>query len=449
MPRAALLKRLALWFFAGSLLLCGQSAHPITLEAALARTLEKNPAIQEAKARLEEAAGRRLVLRASALPDALVIVPGGLQGGHRAGEKSVQPFTFARGYLNQPLFNAGIPPAYRRGNIEQLLAQQRLNLAVMDQLHTARIAFYTACYEDAMRALGEAQRERLEGNAKTQSDRYQAGQSDRVALTIARILEQEVKPRVEESRRRSSGALLQLAQTMGDDLGSGATLPSAEGRMQFAAADLNVETEAAAALRRRPDLEIARLLIRAAGEDQRILEAAYYPALNATVSGDYIPVSEIRRGSEGSARRSDDIISSEARAGAAYSWRVVDNGRVGGAVLRQRAARAANEAVLAKLEGDVPRELTRIQHSLRALSARHESLEKAVRVSEETVTDVLNNLTEGLSSQLEYRTAENSFLQTKAGVLTVAFEQKLALAELDRLTGRYFQFSDDTSEKLH
>jgi outer membrane protein TolC len=117
--------------------------------------------------------------------------------------------------------------------------------------------------------------------------------------------------------------------------------------------------------------------------------------------------------------------------------------------MRQRAAREINELVLARLEAEVPRELTRIQNNLARLATRQASLERASTVAEQTVTDVLNNLAQGLSSQLEYRTAESSYLQTKAGVLTVAFQQSLARAELDRVTGRYFQFSDDTKAKLH
>jgi outer membrane protein TolC len=62
------------------------SAQAITLEAALARTAENNPAIQQAKAQLEAAAGRRLVLRSISLPDARIMTPAGVQGGKRAGE---------------------------------------------------------------------------------------------------------------------------------------------------------------------------------------------------------------------------------------------------------------------------------------------------------------------------------------------------------------------------
>lgn len=427
-------------------------AHPaaaITLDAALARTLENNPEIREAKARIEEAAGRRVVLRATALPDARVFTPAGVQGGHRAGEKSVQPFAFARGLFTQPLFDAAIPASYRRGNIELLLAEQRLNVAVMDQLHTARLAFYTAAYNQSLLALGEAQRERLEKNVRAQSDRYEAGTADRQAVVVARLLEEEVKPRVEESRRVGRGALLTLARTMGADLGPAGGLPTVESDLAFRAVSIDVNAEAATAIAYRADLKLARLLARAATEDQRIIEAAYYPRFDASISGDYIPVSDIRRGSEGSARRSDDIVSSEARLGAVATWRVIDNGKVGGAVTQQSAAREINELVVAQLEAQLPRELARIQNNLEALQARHDALSKAATVAEQTLNDVQNNLAQGLFSPLEYRSAETSYLQTKAGILGVAFEQNLALAERDRLTGRYFQFSGDTKAKLH
>ena len=407
--------RVALAFF---LLSGSATAHAITLDAVLARTLEKNPSIREARARLEQAAGRRVVLRATALPDLRALVPGGVQGGERAGEKSVQPFAFARGLFSQPLFDLAIPGSYRRGDIEVLLAEQRLNVAVIEQLHTARLAYYTAAYHNSLITLGEAQRQRLESNARAQSDRYEAGRTDRQAVTVARLLEQEVKPRLEESRRASNGALLTLARTMGDELGASARLPAVDNDLSFAM--FAPETDASAALARRADLKLARLLVRAAAEDQRIIEAAYFPAIDADISGDYIPLSNIRRASEGSARRSDDIVSSELRLGAAYTWRVVDNGKVGGVVAQRRAAREINELVLAKMEADVPRQLAQIQNNLRSINARHEALAHATVVAEQTVADVVSNLSEGRSSQLEYRTAEASFLQTKAGLLAVA-----------------------------
>src|SRR6266404_2354274 len=116
----------------------------ITLDKVLSTTLEKNPAIQQAKANLEGASGRRLVLRSIAWPNVKLNLPAGVQGGDRAGSTSTKLFGFVRGSLTQPLFNAAIPASFRRGDIEVLIAEQQLNLAVEQQLHAARLAFYSA-----------------------------------------------------------------------------------------------------------------------------------------------------------------------------------------------------------------------------------------------------------------------------------------------------------------
>src|SRR5712671_3948513 len=75
----------------------------ITLDGVLNTTLEKNPAIQQAKANLEAAAGRRLVLRSIAWPNAKLNLPAGVQGGDRAGSTSTKIFGFVRGSLTQPI----------------------------------------------------------------------------------------------------------------------------------------------------------------------------------------------------------------------------------------------------------------------------------------------------------------------------------------------------------
>jgi hypothetical protein len=72
MKRAFLFFSVAVGSFASSV----ASAGAITLETAMARTLEKNPAILEAKLELEQAVGRRLVLHAVTWPDARVQIPG-------------------------------------------------------------------------------------------------------------------------------------------------------------------------------------------------------------------------------------------------------------------------------------------------------------------------------------------------------------------------------------
>ena len=433
----------ALVVFAAFALFLAAPAQAITLDAALSRTLEKNPEIIQARFALEQAAGRRLVFRSTAFPDLKVQGLAGVQGGNRADEPTVRPFAFARGFFNQPLFDAAVPASLRRGDIEILIAQQRLNVAIVEHLHTTRVAFYTALYDESLRALGEAQRERLAQNVSTQSDRYAAGQSNRSAIVTAQLLERELEPRIQEVQRGYEGAVLALSTSMGN----ADEIIRPEGPLQFAAINYDVAAETSMALTERADLKLARLLVRAAAEDQRIIEAQYYPALDAVVSGTGIPVT-VRTTNSGSARTSDDILSSEIAGGVAFTWRVVDNGRISGQVARQRAIREMNEISLRQLEANAALDLKRIANNFRAIEGRWKSLSAAVSGAEQNVNVVQRTLAEGLSSQLEFRTAESSFLETKGALLAAAYQQNIARAEWDRATGRYFQFSKDTAGKV-
>src|SRR5438128_1253307 len=110
---------------------CVPTSDAVTLETVFQTTLEKNPAIQEAKSNLEQAAGQRLVLRSVIWPIVTMAVPAGVQGGHRAGESGIKGFALARGFFTQTLFNAAVPPTLRRGDVDVLIAQQQLNVAVV------------------------------------------------------------------------------------------------------------------------------------------------------------------------------------------------------------------------------------------------------------------------------------------------------------------------------
>lgn len=415
----------------------------ITIDTALAQVVENNPQVAQARAALEQAAGQRLVFRSIALPDVSLGGIAGVQGGKRAGQDSVLPFAFAQGNLRQSLFEAAIPASLRRGDLEVLIAAQQLNVALVTQLHQARLAFYTALYDRALEELGRSQRQRLDENMRSEQARYEAGTVDRGALASATLQASEIDPEIETAHRAYGAALLQLAAATGSDLAPDAPLPSPEGTLHFAPMDLSLERETAAALDRRADLRLARLLVRSAREDQRIATAAYYPRLDLTVFGRYIPSTNLREASSGTAQRSDDIVSSEISPGASYTWRVIDNGMTGGAVLRARSLREINQLELQKLERSVGRELATLQNQLRAIDARHDSLMKSVDVAEKNLAVVEKSWREGLASQLEFRTAETGLLATRRGLLDTTYQQNIARAEWDRATGRYFQFADE------
>jgi outer membrane protein TolC len=430
----------------GGLILIGCFVYPagaVTLETVLQTSLERNPDIQEAKSGLEQAAGKRLVFRSVAWPDAELGVPAGVQMGHRAGESGVKGFAVVRGALTQTLFNASLPASLRRGDVEVLIAQQQLNVAVVEQLHTARLAFYAALYNRSLESIRREQQRRLDENAATQRTRYEAGLADKSALTSATVQASELDTQIESAHRAYRDAQLQLALAMGIDPAK-APLPEPEGELKSTPMPVDVDSETAAALQRRADLRLARLFVRAANEDQRIIEADYYPAVIGSLPGEYVPVTGIHR--EGSTSKTQDFIGSEIREKATYTWRVVDNGKVGGAVLRARSAREINELTCRKLETNIPRELWRIANDLKTTEVREKSLASATAAAEESARAVQQNLASGLASPLEYRVTQNFLLETKSGLLDAIYRHNLAMAEWDRATGRYFQFSDDTAK---
>jgi outer membrane protein TolC len=422
-------------------------ASAITLENVLQTTLEKNPAIQEAKAGLEEAAGKRLVFRSIILPDFRVAVPAGVQAGHRSGESGVKGFAIGRGWLTQTLFDMAVPPSLRRGDVEVLIAQQQLNVTVVEQLHAARLAFYTALYNRSLESIRDEQRHKLEENVATQKNRFDAGLANKSAFASATVDANALVRQIESAHRAYRDAQLKLADAMAIDPAS-SSLPAPEGELQFVPMQVDLASETAAALQRRADLKLARLFLNAANQDERIIAAGYYPAVEGSIRGEYVPVKGIHR--QESTSKTQDFIGSEIMERATYTWRVIDNGKVGGAVSRARAAREENELTCRKLEANVSRELSRIANNLQAIDARETSLTNASTAAEEGAQTVRENVASGLVSPLEYRITQNAFLKTKSGALDAIYQHNVALAEWDRATGRYFQFSDESQEsRIH
>ncbi len=217
------------------LILIASFAYPtsaVTLQEVLRTTLDNNPAILEAKAGLEQAAGQRLVFRSIVWPDFDVGVPAGVQYGHRAGESGVKGFAVGRGNLEQTLFNMAVPPSLRRGDIEVLIAQQQLNVAVVEQLHAARLAFYAALYNRSLESIRDEQLQKLEENVATQKNRFEAGLADRSAFTSATVQTDELIPQSEAAQRAYREAQLNLAQAMGIDPAK-SSLPEPDGELQF------------------------------------------------------------------------------------------------------------------------------------------------------------------------------------------------------------------------
>ena len=98
-----------------------------------------------------------------------------------------------------------------------LIAQQQLNVAVVEQLHAARLAFYAALYNRSLESIRDEQRQKLEENVATQKNRFEAGLTDRSAFTSATVQVDELVPQIETAHRAYTDAQLKLAEAMGID----------------------------------------------------------------------------------------------------------------------------------------------------------------------------------------------------------------------------------------
>src|SRR5438034_6165718 len=140
-----------------------------------------------------------------------------------------------------------LSPSLRRGDMQVLISQQQPNVAVVEQLHAARLAFYAALYNRSLESIRNEQRQKLEDNVATQKNRFEAGLTDRSAFTSATVQADELVPQIETARRALREAQLNLAQAMGIDPAN-SSLPEPEGELEFVPRRIDADEETAAAL---------------------------------------------------------------------------------------------------------------------------------------------------------------------------------------------------------
>jgi outer membrane protein len=415
-------------------------ALPQCFEEALAR----NPAIQQQRTEVERAAGTKLVFTSRALPRLSAQVRAGDREGSLYGAGGI--FSILTAAFAQPLVDTGIPASLRRGKLEVLIAEQNLNLTVINELHALRQAYLRALLSRDLLDLHEQIEKRLEANHESQRELLDAGAGTRQAVMQAEIQVLNLKPSLAAYRQQYFDARTQLAERMGramsNPTGSAGALrlPLPTGDLDYAPVAFDAERESARALQRRSDLVLLRRVVEATGEEKRMIQAGYFPFITLTASTLFIPENVLLS-------KQTDVVAgretraSEARAGATLSWRVVDNGRVTGASRRTESVREGYRIALRKLEANVPRELAGVAQALENADARLAGLNKAVAESEENLKLVETQVILGEATQLDFLNAQRNLLLVRAGVLQALYDHESARAELDRATGAYLEFA--------
>ncbi len=432
------MKRIFFGIALGVVACASAQADPVTLEACLREVFDHNPEILAARANLDRAAGERLVYNARGLPrlrtDGLV----GYQGDRGIGGAATV-IVVGHADLAQPLFEAGIPAARRRGNLEVTIARQYYYQAATEQLYLARVQFLQILARQQSAAVLRDMQAALIANQTTQDDLLRAGLASRMTQLQARVQRLGIEPDLAEADGSMRRGMVALRQIMGR--GPEKPDPEPSGSLGFQEVRLDLRALTAEALAKRPDIATLRGLVGASEEDKRLVEAGYYPLVEARLGLTGVPsANKASASSNPNALRSiDSNMVNEFRYGAFLAWRI-DNGAVLG---QSRAAGAqvdSQRIALARAEADVPRDLARLQATMSANGKRRASFAVAGTSGDETLRTVNSLVRAGTESQVAFANAQTSLQDARLGAVNAAADQALALAELDRITGRYLRF---------
>jgi outer membrane protein TolC len=437
--------------------------YDLTLNDCLASTFRQYPEIQRLRTEIERALGTKTVFRSRALPQLSTQLALGLRGGnlYNSGQTRTNaigatvidnattlypaPFSSLTAEFSQPLIDVGIPPSWRRGRLEVVIAQQNLNHEVTERLHEARTTFLRALYLHDLIALYEDIDRRLQENVESEQRRLDVGTGNEAALKSAKI--QELNLQVELSNLRGDYFVVatRITELCGLNLSEDAKgarqlwLAKPVGELQYEPAKVDLPQETAYALTNRADLKLLQALVDATAAERQSAQAGYFPFVSLVGSALLIPQSYLltRQTQIVTGQETD---STEGRAGVSMSWQIIDNGQITGASHRLEATRQVYEIDLHKLEQSIPRELATVEGYLQDADARHAALAKSVAEAEEELNLIEAQIALGQATQLDFLKAQGNLLSVRARIEDATYSHEIARAELDHVTGRYLQY---------
>ncbi len=239
--------------------------------------------------------------------------------------------------LAQPLFEAGIPASRRRGNLEVIIARQNYYQAATERLYQARVQFLQILARQQSAAVLRDIQAALVANQDVQDELIRAGLASRMTQLQARVQRLGIEPDLSEANGAMRRGIVTLRQLMGRETGK--PDPEPRGSLAFQEVRLDLRALTAEALQKRPDIAALRGLISASEEDQRIVQAGYYPLIEARVGVTGVPpANKASASANPNALRSiDSNFVNEFRYGVFLAW-VIDNGAIYGQSKAHRGA---------------------------------------------------------------------------------------------------------------
>jgi outer membrane protein TolC len=320
-----------------------------------------------------------------------------------------------------------------------IIARQNYYQTATERLYQARIEFLQILARRQTIGVLQEIQSALVANQDVQGDLLKSGLGSRMTQLQAQVQRLGIEPDLSEARGSLRRGIVVLRQLMGR--GEGSPDPDPSGALGFQEVRMDLRALTSEALEKRPDIAALRGMVKAGEEDQRIVQAGYYPIVEGRVGVTGVPPANKASASSNpnALRTVDSNLVNEFRYGVFFTW-VIDNGNVAG---QSRAAGAQTDSLrisLSRAEADVPRDLARLAASMSANSRRRASYAEGGSSGDDTLRTVNDQVRAGTASQVAFANAESSLLEARLGAVNSALDQALALAELDRITGRYLRF---------
>ncbi len=419
-------------------------SYDLTLAECLAQTFRNNPNIQIRRADIERAVGFKLVISSRLLPQ----LSTQLQAGNRDGAlyKPGGEFSALTAQFSQPLIDVGIPPAIRRGQLEVALAGQRLNREITERLHEARSMFVYAFYVRDLLALHSEIQKHLQANVTSAQQRLDVGFGTQAAVAQAQVQMLNLARELAALSNQYFTITTRLSELTGNNFDTPTNhvvLPRPVGTLIYQPVKMDLPSEITYALAHRADVGFLRTLVAAAAADEQIVTADFFPQLTLVASMLFIP-ENIMLSKQTQLVSGQSTLATEKRGGVGLTWRVIDNGQIIGARRRLDAVRQEYTLALHKLEAAVPRELATIAGALQTAGARHAAFVKSAAAAAENLQLIEARLALGQATQLDFLNAQSDLLGVRAGLVNAIAAHAVAVADLDRVTGRYLEFHTST-----
>ncbi|MFZ5806662.1 MAG: TolC family protein [Verrucomicrobiota bacterium] len=422
-------------------------AKPIyTLVDCINIALRKNPDVQVALKKIEEAEGLRIEARAGFLPS----LTSSATYLHREADYATQdgsdPLRRQEDWninvrVTQNVYSGGGNTG--RFAISKLKKEQRLleyRAAIDEMVMHVRLAFYEVLLNDASIRVRQQAVEMLKQEMENQTAKFQAGTVPRLNVMRAEVNLANEMPALIEAENNYKNALLRLSELMAVPYSTEADeVPfTIQGNLDYQKAEFSLNDCLSKAEATRPELKVKELGIQIEEKQMTVDRSEIIPRLDLFAGYDYL--------NETSSSAKNDTVGGYV-AGISGTWHAFDglatSGRLKATRARLASAYLMRDATRTSIQTDVRTAFLKLQQAESTLVSQAENS----TLARESFLLSKASFDAGLSSQLDIMQSRVDLTRAQTNELKARFDHKVAMAQLQHAISNEFRIIEDTPQE--